>query len=139
MRDGQSVSDRSLRPDRNELGTLLELHRDASWIDTKVELTSAQGCNPVEPLNIGCKACGIYGTWREAIRGEGEATLAGTTKWFIGSPCRGEQCSQVRLKRRLKLVGGRSRVRNGKRSSEISDSLSKSDGKAGCGGHNNSQ
>jgi hypothetical protein len=90
-------------------------------------------------MNTGCKARGIYSTWREAIGREGEATLAGTTKWFLGSPCRGEQCSQVRLKHRLKLVNGCSRVRNGERSSEISDSLSKGGGEAGCSTHDNSQ
>jgi hypothetical protein len=103
----------------------------------EVELTSAQGCNLVEPLNIRCKARGIYSTWREGSRGEGKATLAGTTKWFIGNPCRGEQCGQIRLKRRLKPVDGRSRVRNGKKLSEISDCLSEGDGKVGCSRHKN--
>lgn len=96
-----------INPDRDEpsVGGVLAAvtNRHASRVNEKVELSIAQGRNPFKPLNAGRDACSVDGSWREAVRGEGEAAAAGSTKWFFHFPGGRVKGSQVCLEDELQL------------------------------------
>jgi hypothetical protein len=92
-----------------------EPEADATGVDEKVELASAEGCHPLGPGDVNRGAGGIDGAGWQGRRRQSEAAAAGTAEGFLNVPGGGIVGDEVGLKDHLELGegGGGERVYEG--------------------------